>query len=166
VIGVDRVVAESGVSKASLYRLFGSRDELVLAVLRRHEELWTRDWLEHEIERRAETPEARLLAIFDAFHDWFEQSSYEGCLFTNSLLEIHERSRLVRIDSVARLRTVHALVQRHAEAAGVRDPERLADQIQILMWGSIVAALDGRAQPAREARAIALLLIEQERPRS
>jgi AcrR family transcriptional regulator len=163
VVGVDRIAAEAGVSKTSLYRLFGSKEGLVLAVFELHEELWTFDWLEREIELRGDTAEARLLAIFDALHDWFQETSYEGCFFTNALLEVHDRSSQIRLQGVARLGTVHGLVRRLAEAARVRDPELLADQLQILMWGSIVAALDGRLESARRARALAQLLLEQER---
>jgi AcrR family transcriptional regulator len=162
-IGVDRIVAEAGVAKTTLYRHFHSKDGLVLAVFERHEHVWTWDWLEQEVERRAATGGAGVLAIFDAFHDWFAQDSYQGCLFTNVLLETHDRSSSVRMTSVARLAIIRELVQRFAEQEGVRDPDRFAHQMQILMWGSIVAALDGYAEAAEQARAMAHLLLEQER---
>src|SRR3977135_285892 len=61
-IGVDRIVAEAGGAKTSLYRHFRSKDDLVLAVLERHEQIWL-DWLVSEIERRGGTPTERILAI-------------------------------------------------------------------------------------------------------
>ena len=70
-VGVDRIIAESGVAKMTLYRNFASKDELILAFLERREELWTRAWLQADVERRAATPGARLLAIFDTFGEWF-----------------------------------------------------------------------------------------------
>src|ERR1700755_1050606 len=85
-VGVDAIVAESGVAKMSLYRNFGSKDELILAFLRRREELWTRDWLQAEVLARAADPEARLLAIFDVFGEWFARPDYEGCAFVNVML--------------------------------------------------------------------------------
>src|SRR4051812_25583526 len=87
-VGVDAIVAGSGVAKMSLYRNFGSKDELILAFLRRREELWTRDWLQHEVLRRASAPEDRLLAIFDVFGEWFRRDDYEGCAFVNVMLGI------------------------------------------------------------------------------
>ena len=128
VIGVDRIVAESGVAKTTLYRHFRSREGLVLAVLELHEALWTRAWLQQEIERRARTPRTRLLAIFDAFGDWFDEASFEGCLFTNVLLETHDDSSAIRISAVKRLATIRDLVQTYADGAGIPEPEALLRQ--------------------------------------
>src|SRR5436189_4177399 len=95
-VGVDRIVAEAGVAKTTLYRHFRSKENLIVAVLARHDELWTRDWLGPEVARRADSPAGQLLAVFDAFADWFRQPSYPGCFFTNSMLEIHDHSNEVR----------------------------------------------------------------------
>jgi AcrR family transcriptional regulator len=70
-VGVDEVIARAGVAKATLYRHFTSKDELVLAFRQRREQLWTIQLVERQSELRGGTPEERLLAIFDVFHDWF-----------------------------------------------------------------------------------------------
>ena len=90
-VGVDTIIDQSGVAKMTLYRHFRSKDDLVLAVLERREELWTRQWLVGEVKRRASDPAERLLAIFDVFDGWFRRRSFEGCLFVNALLEIEDR---------------------------------------------------------------------------
>ena len=72
-VGVDRIIADAGTAKMTLYRHFASKDELVLAFLAEREERWTRGWLQAEVERRAQQPRERLLAIFDVFGAWFEQ---------------------------------------------------------------------------------------------
>jgi len=64
-VGIDAIVERAGVSQLTLYRHFESKDELVLAFLARREQLWTKEWLEAEVERRAAEPRERLLAIFD-----------------------------------------------------------------------------------------------------
>src|SRR4029077_15652150 len=58
-VGVDTIIEQADVAKMTLYRHFGSKDELVLAVLDRREHLWTRDWLQAEVMRRAEQPADR-----------------------------------------------------------------------------------------------------------
>jgi AcrR family transcriptional regulator len=161
-VGVDRIVTEARVAKMSLYRHFGSKEELVVAVLKRRERLWTREWLEDEVERRGQTGEARILAIFEVFEDWFRRDDYEGCLFANSLLESHDPASPIGAASVRRLANVRSLVRRLAEEAGVGDPNRFARQCQILMLGSIVAATTGDIGAASGAREVASLLLQSE----
>ena len=91
-VGVDRIVAESGVAKMSLYRHFGSKDDLVLAFLQERERRWTNEWLRAEVERRGATPAQRMLAIFDVFGEWFSIEDFEGCSFINVLLEFDDRT--------------------------------------------------------------------------
>src|ERR671911_3197622 len=87
-VGIDEVVARAGVAKATLYRHFPSKNDLVLAFLERREQRWTREWVEAEARRRGSTPELRLLAIFDLFDEWFRDSDFEACSFINVLLEL------------------------------------------------------------------------------
>jgi AcrR family transcriptional regulator len=161
-VGVDRIIAEAGVAKATLYRHFRSKEALILAVLERREQRWTRDWLEHEIELRGNTPQARLLAIFDVFDEWFRRDDYESCLFTTALIETHDPKSPVRQEAVARLANVRTLLYRLAEEIGVREPDSFSRAIQQLMLGSIIAAFTGDTQAARRAQDVALLMLERE----
>jgi hypothetical protein len=131
-------------------------------VLERHEEVWTRGWLEREMGRRATTGAEEVLALFDAFDDWFRQESYSGCLFTRSLLETGESLSPVYAASVAGLEHVRAFIRSLAEGVGVRDPETFALQIQMLMLGAIIAAVGGQVEAAERARNVARLLLEKE----
>ena len=63
--GIDRILSESGVAKMTLYNHFKSKDELILAALRRRDETF-RNWFMRTVEASAETPRGRLLASFDA----------------------------------------------------------------------------------------------------
>lgn len=159
-VGVDRIIAEAGVAKMTLYRHFHSKDELVLAVLERHEQLWTRDWLEQEIERRGTTPQAQLLAIFEVFDEWFRREDYEGCLFTNILLETRDPMEPVGAASLMRLINVRSILRRLTEEAGIDDPDSFARQWQTLMLGSIISAVAGDTEAARRAREIATHLLD------
>ena len=164
-VGVDRIVSEAGVAKTSLYRHFRSKEGLVIAVIERHTETWTRNWLQAEIERRGKTPREQLLAIFDALDDWFHEEPFEGCLFINILNEGHHETPPIRDAVVKALADVRALVADVASAAGVRDPEAFARRLQILMAGSITAALQGDTiNAAKHARSLAEPLLEREIP--
>jgi AcrR family transcriptional regulator len=158
-VGVDAIVARSGVAKMSLYRNFGSKDELILAFLRRREELWTRDWLQHEVLRRASAPEDRLLAIFDVFGEWFRREDYEGCAFVNVMLGIDDWDHPVRQASVEHLANIRGFLSGLAAEAGVADPDAFARQWHILMKGSLVAAAERDVLAASRAQEMGRLLL-------
>ena len=161
-VGVDRIVAESGVAKMSLYRHVASKDDLVLTFLQERERRWTNEWLRAEVERRGATPAQRMLAIFDVFGEWFLIEDFEGCSFINVLLEFDDRTNPVRQASVEHLGNIRAFLQELATEAGAADPAALAHQWHILMKGSIVAAGEGDQVAARRAQEIGQLLLERE----
>ncbi|MDJ0935396.1 MAG: helix-turn-helix domain-containing protein, partial [Kiloniellales bacterium] len=84
--GIDRILAEAGVAKMTLYKHFRSKDELILAALRRRDEEF-RNWFRRRVEARADAPRARLLAVFDVLAEWFEQPDFAGCTFVAAAAE-------------------------------------------------------------------------------
>jgi AcrR family transcriptional regulator len=158
-VGVDRIIAESGVAKMTLYRNFASKEDLILAFLERREERWTREWLQATVQRRAETPALRLLAIFDTFAEWFARDDFEGCSFINVMLEIDDPGSPVRRESVRQLSEIRGFIGGLAKEAGVDDVDGVARQWHILMKGCIVAAAEGDRQAAARARELGTLLL-------
>ena len=158
-VGVDTISARSGVAKMTLYRHYPSKDDLALAFLRRREELWTRSWLQQEVERRAQAPAERLLAVFDVFDKWFRRSDFEGCSFVKVLLEHGDPGHPVRRAAEAHIETIRAFLRQLAADAGVRDVDAFARQLQIVMMGSIVAAYAGDRDAALRAKELGLLLL-------
>jgi AcrR family transcriptional regulator len=158
-IGVDTIIERSGVAKMTLYRHFKSKDDLVLAVLDRREEQWTKQWLQVEVGKRTTEPAERLLAIFDVFDGWFRRRTFEGCLFINALIEIDDRSHPVHRECRRQLTRIREFVAELAADAGVADPDAFARQWHILMKGSIVAAGEGDANAAMRAKEMGALLL-------
>lgn len=146
-------------AKMTLYRHFKSKDDLVLAVLDRREEQWTKQWLQVEVGKRTTEPAERLLAIFDVFDGWFRRRTFEGCLFINALIEIDDRSHPVHRECRRQLTRIREFVAELAADAGVADPDAFARQWHILMKGSIVAAGEGDANAAMRAKEMGALLL-------
>ncbi len=161
-VGVDEVVERADVAKATLYRHFPSKDDLVVAFLEERERRWTVDWVEAEARGRGSEPEQQLLAIFDLFDEWFHREDFEGCAFINVMLEMGPRHP-VGSASVRHLKNIRAMVGRLAEEAGLRDPSVFADSWHILMKGSIVQAVEGDLDAAARAKSMARLLIDEHR---
>jgi AcrR family transcriptional regulator len=163
-VGVDEVIERAGVAKATLYRHFPSKDELVLAFLERREQRWTLDWVEAEARRGGSTPEEQLLAIFDVFDGWFRRDDFEACSFINVMLEMGPEHPAGRA-SIHHLENIRSIVRGLAEEAGLRDPDSFARSWHILMKGSIVSAAEGDTEAAQRAKLMARRLIDEHRRR-
>jgi AcrR family transcriptional regulator len=158
-VGVDRIIAECGIAKMTLYRNFPSKDDLILAFLELREERWTRAWLQAEAQRGGATPAERLLAIFDTFARWFSEEGFEGCSFINVMLEIDDPDSPVRQATIRHLADIRAFVRGLAGDAGIPDADGFARQWHILMKGSIVAAAEGDLEAAARAKQMGALLL-------
>jgi AcrR family transcriptional regulator len=154
-VGVDRIIREAQVAKATFYKHFPSKDDLVLAWLRDRESHWLH-WIQEELDRREELPEARLLALFDLLGEWIERPGFRGCPFVNAAAEVADPDHPV-VEEVRRFRReVEDFLARTAAGAGFHRPERLAAQLSLLVSGTFVAATaTGSAAPAAIARAAA-----------
>jgi AcrR family transcriptional regulator len=163
-VGIDAVIERSGVARMTLYRHFASKETLALAFLARREQKWTREWLEEAVERRTSDPRERLLAVFDAFDEWFQRETFEGCAFISVLLETAGTGGPLYHASAECLAHLRAYLERLAAEAGIESPQGFAQDWHILMKGAIVAAGEGDRDAARRARVIGERLLQSSLP--
>jgi AcrR family transcriptional regulator len=160
-VGIDAIITRSGVARQTLYRHFDSKQDLVLAFLERREELWTKDWLQAEVKRRAADPRERLLAIFDVFDGWFRRNDFEGCSFINVMLEMADPAEPIHRAGAAYLAGIRNFLEGLAREAGIADADTFARKWHILMKGSIIAAAEGDRDAAQRAREMGQAVLAQ-----
>jgi AcrR family transcriptional regulator len=153
----------AGVTDEQLSGEFENRDELAAVFLERREQQWTHDIVEAGARSRGATPDERLLAIFEVFHDWFQRDDYEACSFINVLLEMG-REHPLGIASAKYLVNIRDLVARLANEADLLDPDEFALSFHILMKGSIIHAVEGDSSAAMRAKDMARDLVARHRP--
>lgn len=162
--GIDKILAESGVAKMTLYKHFRSKDDLVLAALQRRDEQF-RTWLMNAMEQAAPDPRGRLLALFDALDDWFNERAipvigFHGCAFIKAASEYDAPDHPVHLACAEHKRLIVDYLSELAGAAGAGDPKALAEQLALLKEGAIVTAqVRGMSDAAQQAKPIAQALI-------
>jgi AcrR family transcriptional regulator len=157
-VGVDTVIAESGVAKTTLYKHFRSKDALIAECLHRLDDRYFR-WFESEVEARASEPRARLAALFEVLDDWFQRPDFRGCAFINASVELADPEHPARAAIANHKRRSRELIERLAREAGLDDPPTVSDHLMLLMEGAIITALvEGDWEAARRAGAAAARL--------
>jgi AcrR family transcriptional regulator len=158
-VGVDRIVEQAGVAKATLYTLFGSKDGLVRAYLSaRHDR--TRERMTRELAARYQTPRERLLGVFEVQGLSFVEPGFRGCAFVGANAEATDGTSIKEITENYR-GWVRSLFLDLAKEAGVADPERLAGQLVLLYDGAGISAwMDHNPYTAQASKSVAAALID------
>jgi AcrR family transcriptional regulator len=158
-VGIDRIIAESGAAKMTLYSHFRSKDDLILVVLQYREEQFMR-WFGQSMERHIEAGESRLTALFAALKEWFETPTFRGCAFINASVELADAKHPGFLFARQHKERFHAFLARLIEETLSAAAARLAPAIAVLIEGAIVTAvIEGSPKAADVARDAALLLL-------
>jgi AcrR family transcriptional regulator len=158
-VGVDRILEEAGVARASLYSTYGSKDELIRSYLQKRSDDWQALAAE-ALAARSDDPRDRILGLFDLLAESFSTPGFNGCPFINASAEAAAKDavREVRDQHRARVRELFFELGREA---GAEDPEALSAQLLLLCDGAAVGAqLDPQAAPGQAALSAARALID------
>lgn len=166
-VGMDEIRGGSGVSLKRLYQCFPSKEQLVVAYLRRRDERWRNSLAGFVRDHQDVEPAQRPLLVFDWLHNWFSEPGFRGCAFINSFGELgatsSEVAAVVREHKVALQRYLVDLLRE----TGRRQAEPLSEQLLLLIEGSITAAaIIGNPDAALQARRAAATLLANDGERA
>ncbi|GJL56435.1 MAG: TetR family transcriptional regulator [Nitrospirales bacterium] len=160
VVSVDTILAEAGISKPTLYKYFRSKNELILAALRRRDEQ-SRNWLMREMERRGSTPRDQLLALFDTLGEFFLTEDFRGCMFINATVEFPQLDDPIHQAATEHKRIFGRHVGDLVDKLEVLTPNELTEQLLILMEGAVITAhVSQPKSTAQQARRSAEIMID------
>lgn len=159
-VGINEVIAISGVAKRTLYRWFPSKDLLIEAVMTYRAAQWIR-WFETAVSERGNAPKERLLATFDVLRDWYASPNFRGCPFINAVLEIADASHKAHHVSINLRESIRQIVVRLAAEAGVKNPDSFSRQYLLLIGGaSLMATIEQSPEGATFAQTALSVLID------
>lgn len=163
-VGVDWIIAESGVAKMTMYRHFPSKTDLVIAVLRQRQEQCAVS-LKAFVEE-ADAPLVRLERVFDWHRDWFTSETFTGCMFTHAAAEFADKGSSIHEISVEQKAGLTQFIEQLlADLISPAQAKILAPVMVMLLDGATLATqISSRKGAAGEAwnAARALLAVHSE----
>lgn len=159
-VGVQRVIEEAGIAKASLYAHFPSKDDLVAACLARQADAW-RDIVQREVLDTPLDARAKILTLFDRLAGWVASEDFRGCPFQNASSELADASHPARAVVERQRAWLHSLLRGLVEEAGLQPVEGITGALLVLHAGATAAAQSTQdSQPGRDARWAAERILE------
>lgn len=162
--GMDRLVAETGISKTSMYKHFKTKEDLIVAALKLRAEQFN-SWAFKRAESLGATPKEQLLAFYDALDEWFNEEAFKSCMFIKASSEYLEPTHAIHRQTVEQRITMLLKLTGLVKAAGLKNPDQIARQLMILQEGAIVTAHFGYSEdPAGDAKEAARVILETAEP--
>jgi AcrR family transcriptional regulator len=157
--GIVAVAEHAGVSKMTLYAHFSSKDELIVAYLDQRNEAW--NLAVDACLAAIAQPAGKLLGLFDLYREWLLKGNSRGCAYVNCAAEFPERDHPVRLAVARHKQSVRDHLSGLANAAGLVNPELVAQRLFLLLEGAFVTgALENDDGVFEVARQLAAELIQ------
>lgn len=160
-VGLDRILADVGVTKTTFYNHFESKDDLIIESIRRSDE-WEMTFFKARVRELAgDDRREMLLAAFDVLDEFFNEPQYQGCIFINACSEFPSKVDPVHQAAAQHYQSVKLAVIELAEAAGADDVPGLAEKLSLLMEGAVAHHhITGDGSSAAHAREMAERLLD------
>lgn len=158
-VGIDRILAEAGVAKMTLYKYFPSKTDLILEVLTKRD-----DYFRTSLRAAAEskkTTATKIQALFTWHDEWFNRPDFNGCMFINAAAEFHDRDSPIHLMAARHKELIVDYIESILKIEYGARSRKLARQINLLLDGAIDAAhVIGEKHAATDAWDVAKGLLQ------
>ena len=160
-VGIDRIIAEAGVAKMTLYNHFSSKDDLILGVLQCREQKFNARF-QAWVDKHCKNGKTRLQAFFAALKDWFDSEDFRGCMFINTRAELADSDhQACKFAAEHKTRFHGELKEAIRESVGDAAADQLAPSLALLVEGAIVSAVMSQSStPAKTAADASQALVD------
>ena len=138
--GISRILQEAGVARRSLYRPYGSKENLLKAVFDTEANMWFR-WFDLDLSNLECPPRERVLFLFDLLEEWFEKEDFFGCVFINAVAEHEKDCGWVKDVAITHRDRINGRLRAMVAASGAKDPDLVTEKQSLIIDGAIVTAM-------------------------
>lgn len=143
-VGINTILEDADVAKASLYQHFGSKDELIASWLRERQVKWFASFEEYiKNKEHAGRPKEEIIAAFHYLQEWFRIQNFGGCPFVNTFIELKDKNHAASKVALNYSRELHDFFLIRLTALGFTNPEERAATCLQLFLGAIVTSQMG-----------------------
>lgn len=164
-VGLDRIIAEVGITKTTFYKHFESKDDLLVQAIKKRDIWETAAWKAQIQERGGDDVRAQLLAMFDVLDIWFNDPEFNGCLFINAAAEFPNPHDPVHQAAAAHKKQMRNDIRDLAASIGAKNPESFADLYVTIFEGTLILRqVHGRNDAAKVSKELAEKLMNEQLP--
>ena len=158
--GVDTIVSVAGTTKMTLYKYFGSKEDLVLEVLKKgHADFQA--WIDEKLNTSSKKPADKIQQLFDCIEEWVSSPAFIGVGFIKASAEFPNEQNPIHQLSSQQSREFRQFIGQLAKEANIKDADGLALQLSLLFEGSMQAEQMKRGSGAiKYAKKAAKILID------
>lgn len=164
-VGLDRILADVGVTKTTFYNHFSSKEDLVLEALRKHDRWWRDTFMNILHQHGGDSPRAQLLAVPEVLNFAFNAGEYNGCIFINVAVEFPLKHDPVHMAAAEHKKSLEDIIRQLGAYAGADDAEQLAQEIAMILEGAYVTRhVTREEQTVETARRLVKSIVDRRIP--
>jgi AcrR family transcriptional regulator len=164
-VGLDRIIAEVGITKTTFYKHFESKDELLVEAIKKRDVWESQAWKNEVRQRAGDDLRSQLLALFDVLDVWFNNPAFNGCLFINAAAEFPNPHDPVHQAAAEYKKKMRNDIRDMAAGIGANNPESFADLYVTIFEGTLILRqVHGRNDAAKVSKELARRLMNDELP--
>ncbi len=162
-VAINQMLSQAGGTKTTFYKHFESKDDLLVAAIRRRDEWEMQAWTAAVLQRAGDDPRDQLLAFFDVLDIWFNDPDFRGCQFISAASEFPNPNDPVHSVAAEHKRKNRDFFRDIAATAGAADPDAFADRYTALVEGTLVLRqVHGRDDAAKVIKPAVEALLRDE----
>lgn len=160
-VGVDRIIAESNVSKMTFFKHFPTKRDLILEFLRVRDERFS-DWFNKTLETKLNIKKKQLSAAIEVIEVWFKSSDFRGCAFINTTAESGPDRNEEKTLCLGHKKHFAKILEVLAVADGFKNSKVIADQLVLAIDGATIRAqMEGPQAGIEALRNLTSLILKQ-----